>query len=830
LSDQFLKMSVDTITPAILQYIDHNAYPDSEAISSAELTSTSLEHLSASLSQAQNAAKQEISSLSRVSAPDIDTWIQRAKELQADILRSRETARQIVEEAELGKSVREEVKDKEEKVRFLEKEVAFNEQLARRLEGVGTVKELVAEGRQMVVEGNFGSALEKLTQAEKRIRELGSGETGVGGLLGGRVESLRNMLKEAVLDDWSRRVVVDVDGRKVTFNRKDGLSTSVDVTKGLELFDSMVNKSAKDIDRAIVKPRLHVGRTGVPRIIANETELRCEGKNAENSSNAAFEDLRTTLKVLSTELPPSVAVPLSQTLIPLMVTRLENEWLDAAVPLDVEDMPAFQAILDNVVGLADYVDELEWHGSEPLREWVTNAPRTWLTKRRETVLGDVRNLVFIGLRETKVVERVETQMVAKEDAINDGGEDEWDTAWDEPEPELSSPQKAPPPVQNADEDDDASAWEADFQDETPKPDGGDEEDAWGWGDGDDTKVPKSGSPEVTSKDAWRFNTTESVVSDQPADRAEREVTLREKFTVTAVPDGIQDLIQQVIQDAETLAGPEYSSSPIAPAANALYTLPTLALAIYRATATTAYAKLPTGNMLIYNDSSRLADCLRAWQATQPPASRLRLDNDVAALEAFAKKAYSTEMESQRTILRDLLEGAQGFSNCSTQPFKSECESAVEGTVHRLREVHKQWEHILSPSALLQSTGSLLATVTSKMITEIQDLPDIGEADSKTLKELCDTASQVKDLFKQTAPDGSERDMTFVYCPNWLKFQYLAEIMESSLADIKYLWGEGELSLEFEAEEVVGLIEALFAESGLRRSAIVEIRRGGRGGR
>jgi centromere/kinetochore protein ZW10 len=50
-------------------------------------------------------------------------------------------------------------------------------------------------------------------------------------------------------------------------------------------------------------------------------------------------------------------------------------------------------------------------------------------------------------------------------------------------------------------------------------------------------------------------------------------------------------------------------------------------------------------------------------------------------------------------------------------------------------------------------------------------------------------------------------------------------LESSLADIKYLWKEGELSLEFDAEEVVDLVEALFADSELRRRAVGDIRRG-----
>jgi centromere/kinetochore protein ZW10 len=67
-------------------------------------------------------------------------------------------------------------------------------------------------------------------------------------------------------------------------------------------------------------------------------------------------------------------------------------------------------------------------------------------------------------------------------------------------------------------------------------------------------------------------------------------------------------------------------------------------------------------------------------------------------------------------------------------------------------------------------------------------------------------------------------MTAMYVRNWLKFQYLTTILESSLADIKYLWTEGELQLEFSPEEVIDLIKALFADSDHRRRAVAEIRR------
>lgn len=266
-------------------------------------------------------------------------------------------------------------------------------------------------------------------------------------------------------------------------------------------------------------------------------------------------------------------------------------------------------------------------------------------------------------------------------------------------------------------------------------------------------------------------------------------------------------------------------------------MPTLILAMYRASASTSYSKLDCGNMLIYNDSIRLADQLRAICNSkhaqsmtlnlQPPTVR-KLENDIKTLDTFAKRAYGTEMEAQRTILRDMLDGAQGFSNCTTPPFAGECDNAVAMTIDRIQEVYRQWQPVLSQSALLQSIGSLLSTAMSKIIMDIEDLSDIGEEESKTLRSYCNSMSTLNSLFVQQHPGSDEtRDMTGLYCPTWLKFQYLAEILEGSLADIKYMWTEGELSLEFGAEEIVDLMEALFADSDYRRKAIADIRRSGR---
>lgn len=249
--------------------------------------------------------------------------------------------------------------------------------------------------------------------------------------------------------------------------------------------------------------------------------------------------------------------------------------------------------------------------------------------------------------------------------------------------------------------------------------------------------------------------------------------------------------------------------------------------MFKATASSFYAlRLNSGQMYLYNDSLYLAEQIRGVVEEK---QLTRLKSDVEALEKFGKFSYSKEMQTQRTIVTDLLDGAQGFSQCSEQPFLGECENAISATVDRIRDVYKEWQPILSHSALLQSIGSLLSSVVNKIIIEIEELGDISEPQSQRLVSFCNHVSKLEDLFTpESTPDAEGVPMTAVYVRNWLKFQYLVNILESSLADIKFLWQEGELRLEFSPEEVIDLIEALFAESDYRRKAIAEIRRVSRG--
>ena len=59
-------------------------------------------------------------------------------------------------------------------------------------------------------------------------------------------------------------------------------------------------------------------------------------------------------------------------------------------------MTAFRKAIALVQVFADNLKALKWTGAEELHDWVANAPRIWLTKRRETALDWTRNQLSLG--------------------------------------------------------------------------------------------------------------------------------------------------------------------------------------------------------------------------------------------------------------------------------------------------------------------------------------------------------------------------------------------------------------------------------------------------
>lgn len=529
---------------------------------------------------------------------------------------------------------------------------------------------------------------------------------------------------------------------------------------------------------------------------------------------------------LHTHFPSRLSSAIGTTLSKELIGAFIRDWLTPSIPLGLSDFRQSYNIQTAVEEFAHLTSSYDWPGHKDLKAWVEKLPSTWLEKRRTSAVDAVRKALKAQRGPNREVQRVERQNISKQDeAFAQNGVEEWNAKWTDDEPDTTA--MAADNVHKVEEE--MSGWN--FDEDTkhsgstaPSPskaqeDAEDTSDTWGWDEDEaDEKRPDDSKSQTGNANIEPVNDSSE----------HREVTLSETYMITDIPDQLFDVISGELQDAKQMKGSDFAAFESISASSGLLSLPALILAMFRATAPTYYTStIPNGNMHLYNDCVYVVEKLRDL-ANSMSLNRLLADCDV--LERFARSAYAREMDTQRTVLGDLLDGAQGFINCTRFPYSAECENAVSSTIDRLRAVHHEWSSILSRSALLQSTSSLLSSVIEKVVKDVEDMEDISEAESQRLTAFCGQFSTLEDLFMSERPvpvegaDTKSVPLTAVYVSNWLRFQYLSNILESSLVDIKYLWTEGELSLELTADEVVELIEALFAESSHRRNAIAEIRR------
>ena len=103
------------------------------------------------------------------------------------------------------------------------------------------------------------------------------------------------------------------------------------------------------------------------------------------------------VKFLLQHLPNELVKCLSEIMMPIIFTRLKEQWLDPAVPSSMEYMDEYQQSLAQVNEFAATLGSLNWPAADDLYNWVSNAHKIWLSKRKETALDLTRNQLILGM-------------------------------------------------------------------------------------------------------------------------------------------------------------------------------------------------------------------------------------------------------------------------------------------------------------------------------------------------------------------------------------------------------------------------------------------------
>lgn len=387
--------------------------------------------------------------------------------------------------------------------------------------------------------------------------------------------------------------------------------------KAYKEIDERMEQLWRNIDAAVVSPRMDTKAASLPRIKASDDMLELDG-TAEKSIPALLEDLEATIAFLTAKLPSDMLDHLCQFMMVDFTPRLIREWLSPAVPSSLDDMEGFEAMIHHSKKFCESLTGLGYTGIGELQEWVDNAPTTWLGKCRETALDTIRSRLVGGIGKSKQVEKIERHMVSlaegKELATtgagatadtNDWGDD-WGDAWDEDEdaneasgaPKSQATDAKLEPAKHQTEDDGADAWGWDEEEgETvdakqdsnskSKDDEDDAVEAWGWGDEDATEEVEPPTSVVDpSKKSHPKHTEEET----------RELVLKETYHISSMPEPVLELIFAILEDAVTLTKGDKTYGHVASAAPWLFDLPAMALTLFRAVSPHYYSLENGGNM------------------------------------------------------------------------------------------------------------------------------------------------------------------------------------------------------------------------------------------
>ena len=144
---------------AIVDFATYGAFPENDEISTSYVEGTVLASALHAVQTARHELEDEIKRISRESAPEVDAWVNNARQLQDDIENTKVHSARIARDAEAGDALYKTVKESGDYVRFLDKEIGYSEQLGKALKGIRHVKGMLDEAE---VKGHGGQILDSL--------------------------------------------------------------------------------------------------------------------------------------------------------------------------------------------------------------------------------------------------------------------------------------------------------------------------------------------------------------------------------------------------------------------------------------------------------------------------------------------------------------------------------------------------------------------------------------------------------------------------------------------------------------------------------------------
>ncbi|KAG1808730.1 uncharacterized protein BJ212DRAFT_1449010 [Suillus subaureus] len=532
-------------------------------------------------------------------------------------------------------------------------------------------------------------------------------------------------------------------------------------------------------------------------------------------------------KQLFPALPSTHKHSFSRSLSKPISTAVLTRLLIPGLPSQLEALPTFLQIANKAVDLEDkyIVGMLDASSESEIKAWVNNVCTHYERQRRSHILDSTRKLIIQSISSEPTFYAQLPLSQETSDKAGPAPADEGD-AWgldDDGQSFNTGSSRSAPEEENVWGFDDDLEEEKETQQAEPvevvEEDPGD---AWGWND-------EEPAPEelVQTEDLWDDPWGEEpalsevtpavrtvpVSSQRPSansglatQRISRPLNstshhppnsgpVTEPYLVSTLAKSIIRTVEDALHEGQGL-----SSSGIFPTSPTSKTTPgilimqsgALVLDLYRAVyPIVAAARLKEVGRLVTHEREALV-------------VKDKLEECKSVLQVLADSWYQDGIDRQRTALRDILAGAKGFTDTSDQDRYDDCEMAISSVVREVRSAANAWKPVLPKSKYYTAVGAIVEVSLQRILENILAIPDI-------LSELCRILAALEGLFVE---DFSESSFVVSYVPSWLKFSYLSELLEASMADLTYLFEEGAL--------LVKLVRALFADTPLRTKTLDKI--------
>ncbi|KAF3937604.1 hypothetical protein ABW19_dt0202926 [Dactylella cylindrospora] len=207
------------IAQAVLQAVD-GLFPESDEISSAELSSGNLPAILSLLQETVDGIKSEIRHIGESQQDEVTAWTQEARQLHSELSYDHNSLAEITQYESQGAKLDDRVRDLSSQRILLGNEIIFNEELVALLSDLKNLQDIVTEAEGFASEGSLDKACGRFEDASHALGRLsGTDQVLAVGLIKENIRSLRERLVETVEDSWAKLIAANSAERCIVIHQ-----------------------------------------------------------------------------------------------------------------------------------------------------------------------------------------------------------------------------------------------------------------------------------------------------------------------------------------------------------------------------------------------------------------------------------------------------------------------------------------------------------------------------------------------------------------------------------------------------------------------------------